>query len=366
MRIAYVIPGTGLGGTEIMLERLVTHLDLPRERQMVFSLRSAGAVGQRLRAAGVLVRDGGRRGPVGRWWALRAALEDWGPDLLHGFLFQGSWYARWAARKLKVPCIAAVRTIEQEKQWHLWLDRGTRGLVTRYTANAEAVQAFLLPRLGLAPDRVTVIPNGLDPAALTVPAGAAAAWRRALGVPADHLLIGTLGRLRHEKGHRLLLEALARLPADLPPWAAVVAGDGPERAALEALGSAPPLAGRVYLPGALPDPLLFLHACDLFVLPSKWEGMPNALMEAMAIGRPCLATAVGGVVELARGETVRLVPPRDPAALADGLAALLRDPAGRDRLGEAAAVAIRERYPISNTAERTLALYRELCPAGLV
>jgi len=176
-----------------------------------------------------------------------------------------------------------------------------------------------------------------------------AAARRRLGLPAEAPVVAAVGALGPEKCVGDAVAACARLAgAHL-----LVAGDGPERAALERRAAA--LApGRVHFAGTLPGPADALAAADVVVLASRTEGMPGVLVEAGLSGRPVVATAVGGVPEIVRdGETGVLVPPGDVAALADGLARAL---ASRDRLGGAARRRCLAAFEIGPVADRWAAL----------
>lgn len=145
----------------------------------------------------------------------------------------------------------------------------------------------------------------------------------------------TVGRLEPVKGHDLLIAACGLLAARGRPCRLVIVGEGAERAALERQAAAAGIADRVIFAGSLPPGAIRerLHAADLFVLPSRSEGMPLALLEAMATGTACIAARVGGVPELA-GEAARLVGPEDPQALAAAIAELADAPALMETLGE--------------------------------
>jgi glycosyltransferase involved in cell wall biosynthesis len=141
----------------------------------------------------------------------------------------------------------------------------------------------------------------------------------------------------------------------------VVVGDGPERAQLEALAGQLGLADRVHLAGHQQDVRPWLAALDVLVLSSDWEGMPNALLEAMAAGLPIVATAVGGVPEVVvDGATGLLVPPGDPSALAEAITRLLRDPDLRRTMGQAGRARVERRFSINETVRLTEELYATL------
>ena len=147
----------------------------------------------------------------------------------------------------------------------------------------------------------------------------------------------------------------------MPDALFVIAGEGPERRSLEARARALELDGRVVFLGYRNDPADLLSACDLFVLPSLFEGFPLSVLEAAAAGRPVIATAVDGTVEAVRhGETGLLVPPADPAALAAAINALLRDPALAFRLGAAAKIHAYREFSADRMIEQVTESYDEL------
>ena len=139
----------------------------------------------------------------------------------------------------------------------------------------------------------------------------------------------------------------------------MLVGDGPLRRELEARSASSPLAGQVTFAGETADVALYLRAADLFVLPSRAEGMSNAVLEAMACGIPVVATDVGGNREIvgADGVSGRLVPSGDPVALAEAIGTLVGKPALRQELGSAAHGIVRERFDIQRVATQYLSMY---------
>ena len=210
--------------------------------------------------------------------------------------------------------------------------------------------------LGLAPrEKYAVIPNGVDPAPFAaLPARAEA--RRALGLPPEAFLVVTVGRLSPEKGQDVLLEALAATHIADRSIQAVLVGDGPMRAALEARAAQADLKGRVHFLGLRKDVPTCLAAADLYVLPSRYEAQGMVVVEAMMAGLPIVASRVGGVPGvLEDGVTGLLVPPADPAALASALR--LSPDAGMAERARRQAMAT---LTVDTMVDSYLRLYREL------
>jgi len=184
--------------------------------------------------------------------------------------------------------------------------------------------------------RWTLLQNGIDLDAFRVD-GATAAAKTALGLDPERPVVGTVGRLEQRKGQDVLLAAVERLKARRPAPQLLVVGDGPTAGDLRKRAEALGVTKLVRFTGTLDDVRPALAAIDVFTLPSREEGMSNALMEAMAAAKPIVATDVGGNGEvLERGRLGVLVPSDDALALADGVAALLDDPARAAALGGAA------------------------------
>jgi len=211
---------------------------------------------------------------------------------------------------------------------------------------------------GFGTDRIADIPNGVDAVRFAPPPDPEAA-RRAAGHGPDTVLF--LGRLDPQKGLDLALEAWAQVVRRRPGARLVVAGEGPSGTALQAQAAQLGLGDAVRFPGVSETPETLLRGSEVFLLPSRSEGMSNALLEAMATGLPCVATRIGGNGELLRhGDTGLLVSPGDASALAETLLGLLQDPALRRRLGTAARTEVLERYAMDRVALRYRELYARL------
>lgn len=372
-RVLYLVTSSGVGGTELALWQLLRHLDRTRWNPALVSLKPLGEGAARIRDLGIETLTLGvsdETGPYGSFETLLAGrrlprlLGGRRFDIVHAFLFRANLLSRLAAPRLgRPPLVNAVRvTPEEESPWMRRVDRWTAPRVARFHLQSEALAAGLRARLGVGRERCAVIPNGIPLAdADAALAAARPGARTAMGLFRTDLAVACVGRLHRQKGLSVLLAAFHALLQTVPTARLLLAGDGPERRALEAAVDALRLRPFVRFLGTVPSSWELLAAADLFALPSLWEGMPNALLEAMAAGLPVVATAVGAVPEMvAAGTEGLLVPPGDAAALAQALAGLAADPQGRRELGRMARQRVERDFRIEATVAGVERLYGEL------
>lgn len=236
--------------------------------------------------------------------------------------------------------------------------RWTDALITLTDREAEEHLALGVGRPGQFVTIFSGVPLPEGPA--STPPGDLPARRRALGLPPEGLLIGSVGRLDRVKGHATLVRAFAEVLPRHPGAHLILTGEGEERAAHETLAAGLGVSERVWFLGWRRDVAELLEVMDLFVLPSVNEGMGRAVVEAMAAGLAVVATRVGGVPQMVNdGVTGLLVPPEDPAQLATAIDRLLSRPEEREAMGRAG----RSEAPSFSAeamCERTDALYRRL------
>lgn len=269
--------------------------------------------------------------PLNGWLCARALAHDMQrarPDVVLAYwLYPDAYGAMAVARRLGIPVVAGARgsDLRTRDPVSRCLARTVVREADRLLVVSQDLARIAVARDGAAADRIRVIPNGCDATIFRVQDRASV--RARLGVPPGARLALYVGRLVPEKGLRELLAAMAILRDAGKSLQLAIAGDGPMRAEIDGMVGNAGL-DQVMLLGAL-DPHTvsdWMAAADLVVLPSYSEGHPNVLIEALACGRPFVATPVGGILEIADPSCSILVPPRDAAALADGIAAAL----GRD------------------------------------
>ncbi|WP_164103317.1 glycosyltransferase family 4 protein [Candidatus Laterigemmans baculatus] len=241
-----------------------------------------------------------------------------------------------------------------DKRW--WLPRYKKVICVSQAVAEEVVRG------GVAPARCVVIENGIDHEQFCRRRSTHAAQRaERRGASAGQLTIGTIGRLATEKGFDLLIEAFAKVVGRGLDARLLIAGEGPERAKLEAQIAAAGLESRVELVGFCADPRGFLECLDLFVLSSLREGLPNVVLEAMAVGVPVIATRVGGVPRIiADGVDGCLVEPRDVEQLAAAMRSLAQTPECRERYATAGVKTVAENWSFRRRMERIGAVYRDV------
>jgi glycosyltransferase involved in cell wall biosynthesis len=293
---------------------------------------------------------------------LKRALD--GADLVHAHGVRAGLAAGAAARSDAVPHL--IVTIHNAVFESGSTRRGAESVAHRMLALlaelricvsedvARAARAAAPAKAG----SVVVMPVGADPTPVE-PAEAAAA-REKLGLEAGRPLVVGVGRLDPQKGFDVLVEATARMNGSSPP-VVVICGEGPARPELEDRIRALGLGGQVRLLGNRQDAKALIAAADAFCMPSRWEGSPLALHEALAAGRPVVAAAVGGIPELLTfGQAGLLVPPEDPGALAAAVGRILSDQPLAERLG-ARALEAAEAWPdAATTARRVADLYETI------
>ena len=355
VRVGLVITDLDAGGAERALVALATRLNRRRWEPSVVCLGPEGALCGPLREAGVTVTclGVGASNPPAAVLALARALRRGRPAIIQSFLFHANVAARLAAPLAGRPWVlGGLRVAERRANGHLRLDRLTMQLALGSVCVSEGVRSFSVREGRLAPGRLVVIPNGVDPGPIDA---APAVDRASLGVPESATLALYVGRLDAQKGLMTLLDAAERVLQVVPDWYLRLAGDGPERPAIEARLAG--LGGRVGLLGRRSDVSGLLKAANLLVLPSLWEGMPNVVLEAMAAHRAVVATAVEGTEDLVLpGRTGWLVPPADAGALAEALVEAAADRGRLARFGDAG----RQRVEAEFGLERVAPAYERL------
>lgn len=360
-RVLFVITDSGVGGAEKALLAVLKGLDRSRyEPCGVMVVKGQREMAAKWAATGVPVRSFGMGrlpNPL-RMSTLSAAIHGARPDVVHAWMYHSIQYARLAGRGAPWRLVTSPRVSYRHFPFPaLWIDSALRRPGELAVSESEAGRRELIDR-GYPPAAVRVAPNGVDADAYRRNEEARARLRAEWGVREGELVVGAAGRLNRQKGFDLLLDAAAELKSHRTPFRIVIAGEGPEAGFLRATASR--LNVRATLLGRRDDMPAVLSAFDIFAQSSRFEGLSNALLESMAAGLPCVATAVDGTLDFARdGENLLLVKPEAPTSLAVGIGYLLEKPALRARLGENATITARQ-----NTVERMVRAFESAYDAA--
>ncbi|WP_344389077.1 glycosyltransferase [Streptomyces vastus] len=369
-RVCLMIGQLGLGGAEkqvVMLARSLAARGI--ETTLLVLSERRGPREAELADSGVLIVSLGCRG-IRPWSDLRGLVRNIAvggrafvrlmthlrrtrPQVFHAYLFHCYILGAPAARLARVPVYVAGRrslgTFKEGRRMLMAVERVATSMTDFVVANAHAVAEDARRQEGLPRDKIAVIHNGMDEGDFQ-PATPAV-------LSTELPVVLCVANFRAYKGHRYLLDAVGRLQQRGLPCTLVLIGEGPLRPDLQR--QADLLVIDVRFLGHRRDVAAFLTRADVVVLPSLQEGLSNAVMEAMAVGRPVVATDVGGTAELLRGRGL-LVPPADTEALAQGLHQMLTDRAAAALLGNAAREWALEHLSVNTMVERHIGLYRKL------
>jgi glycosyltransferase involved in cell wall biosynthesis len=362
IRIALVITELEVGGAERCLCELACRLDPQRFQPTVYSLGPRPTVAEdllvrRLEASHVPTHFLGVRRPWQVFQAIGRLQQHFArstPDIVQSFLFHANVVAAQAARRCGVTSICTGLRVAERGAWRWWLMRRIAPCVTQHVCVSQAVAAEARWRGKWPLERVTVIPNGIDGSLYPAKSPADLA---PLGVPEHGRAITLVGRLERQKGVDWLLDLMPTVFDELPNCHLLIIGAGPQRLRLQRMTNSLRIADRVHFLGKRADVPEILRASHLLVLPSRWEGMPNVLLEGMASGLPVVATDVEGVAELLGPRAAEQVVPRGNAeAFAGRVIRIGKD----DRLAERLGKENRQHARANWSFERMIAQYERL------
>jgi len=373
IRLAFFVDSMDVGGSELNAIRTLERLDRSRFALSVFHTGWQGpllARYQELRVPMHRVRIRGFRRPETLLSGIRLArtLRRERIEILHAHDIYSNILAIPFGRLARVPVVIASR------RWlgavpgpgHVVANRHASRWATAVLANSASVARAVREEDGVREEVVKVIPNFVDEAAfLEYPADRRARLLGSLGIPPGAVVVGIVARLHPVKNHAVLIEAMEPLLADRPELHLLIIGEGPLRSDLEARVRSVGWTERIHFVGQQPQHPNPHGLLDVSVLCSRSEGFPNAVIEAMAAGKPVIATAVGGIVDaVLDGETGILVsPPGDAAVLGRALGRLLDSADQRLALGEAGRRHARNEYFVDGVLGRLSDWYESLLMA---
>lgn len=371
MIILHVIADLTAGGAEMMLKRLLTaHREHPAFQHRVISLRSLGTVGPELVSLGIPVEALGMTGPLDVprvLFQLTRRVRRLRADVVHAWMYHANLLGGLAARiggrgrvawGIRATTFDATTGVSRSTTWL----RRSSGLASKLLPDAIVYVAHAARKaheaLGYSAAKSVVIPNGYAIPKL-IPAATA---RSRLGIPADVLLVGSVGRFNEGKDPKAFVEAAALVGPANPQALFVMVGRGltPQNATLMGWIAEHGLADRFVLLGERKDVVDCVFAMDIFCLHSRIEAFPNVVAEAMSVAVPCVVTDVGDAA-LLLGDAGLVVPPRDPAALAGAIEQLIEaGPDQRAAIGRRGRQRIADHFSIEAVVQQYEALYRDL------
>lgn len=377
LRVLYVINGLGEGGAERSLSEMLPELVRRGVEPTVVCLyRRQEGVQQQVLDGGFVVRFLPSPKLRERVRALNAIVEERRPALIHTTIFEADLAGRLAGRRSGVPVLTTLvsttyapirRADPNVKPWKLralqLVDGWTaRHWATHLHANSETVKEAAVRDLGVAPERVTVIRRSRDTMRLGQPSAERRLLvRERLGVASDATLVLNVGRQKYAKGQRTLLEAAALLAPRYGDLLVLVAGRaGNLTSRLMALHERLGLGDRVRFLGHRDDVPDLLAASDVFAFPSLYEGSPGAVMEAMALDVPVVASDIPSVREVTADDSALLVPPDDATALAEAIGTVIEDPKTAWLRATRARTRFLQRFTVDQVADETMTLYERL------
>ncbi len=331
-----------IGGVRNVVLNLAERLDKSKFEVVVCSLCEHKVWDKNFGASGVETRNFRMRNlfDIGAILALSKFIRDNRFHIVHTHLPRADFYGRLVARLCHVPFIfSTVHSAEKHREkkhkfLHSFLDKISMGFANEIIAVAESVKRHIIDKQGIDSDKIVVIRNGID-IGRYAGSGNPEVTRREFGFHNNSVIVGVVGRLNKQKGLAFFLRAACEVLKVEKRVQFLIVGEGPQRYELERLSKRLGIDQWVVFSGFRADVPSVLSVMDIFVMPSLVEGFPLSLLEAMAVGKPVIASNIGGIPEIVKDrESGILVPPRDPEALAEAIVELLKDRANWKVMGE--------------------------------
>jgi L-malate glycosyltransferase len=366
LRVFHLVKGLGRGGAETLLVRTAeSSFETGRRSGYGYFLPWKDALVPELEAKGCLVRCFSARNPLEmlqRLPQLVLFLRDWRPDIIHCHLPLAGVIGRLAGSILNVPVVYTEHNLQE--RYHVLTrlaNRVTWTMQSKVIAVSREVEDSIARSLPPRTPVKTVL-NGVDCATFVPRPDLGKEMRALLGVSQSDFLIGTVAVFRKQKRLDLWLEVAYKLSQEFPEVRFLLVGDGPERPVVEGLIARYGLSSRVVLPGLIDEVLPYISAMDIFFMSSDFEGLPIALLEAMACGLPAVATRAGGIGEVIRGPGQGLLSEKgDTATLVAHLTSLYRDRQMLNRIGDCGRQRVREAFSLKQMTGQIQEVYTELC-----
>jgi len=362
LKILHIISKLPIGGVENQLLLVLKNYNREKFQPFVCSLSDKGEIGKEIEKIGIKV------------FALNKLKHTFDSSIIKDICniikiekiqivrthqYHANFYGRIAAKKSKVPCIvASVHNVyTRDKKLHRRIiNRFLARFTDKIIAVSEEVKRDILKYDKIPEDKVQVIYNGVDQNAFNESFDKEQVKKK-LGINPDFPVIGTVGRLTEQKGHIYLLQAISKLKNKFPDIKVLIVGDGPLMEELKSYANSAGLSNNVIFTGFRRDIPALLAVMDIFVFPSLWEGLPNALIEAMAAGKAIIATKLPQIREVLDSDELGiLVPPKDINAISESITFLLKNREIAKNMG----ILVRNKAFSCFNIKNTVKLYEEL------
>ncbi len=361
--VVHILGSLRTGGAEMALVNYLKAADRENFTHSVICLTTAGPLARQVEELGVPVMTYPvrLRNLPQAVWGLAGQLKARNATVVHTHMFTAAFWGRLAGLVAGVPVLVTTEHGKEpwKKGWQILIDRMLGARTYRQIAVSEDVRNIRIARDSAPPERIVLIPNSVPVPEQPRDPERRAAVREHLGLAPDQPVLGTVGRVVDAKAYPVLVEAMTDLTARIPGLKWLQVGDGPDLPALQDAIAARGLKDVVLCLGRRDDVGDLLQAMDVWVMSSRREGLPVALLEAMASRLPIVATDVGGIPDAVENErSALLVPAEDPAALAAAIARVFADPSLADRLAAQARQDVVARYGNTSIAHRIEEIYR--------
>jgi len=365
-KILFVIGQLGIGGAEHQLVYLASNLDKSKYEILVCSFSDDVSLGNLLDESGIpLVAIPKKMSPdLIRPFQLFKLVKSFKPDIIHSYLFVANTWARIAGKILGIPVIISERNAEPKKPLYMtFLNRLLYGMGDLLIANSQAGADQVVKTKEFPKKKINVVYNGLpiEKYKGNYDEKRKSEIKSSFGIPYDAKVIGVIGRLHFQKNHELLFESFQIVLGKLPNSVLLCIGDGPKREELLDLARSIRIDSKVIFVGERKDVRDCLSILDLMILPSRWEGLPNVILEAMAAKCPVIATKVGGVNEMIEdGQTGFLVESKNKEELAKKIAYVISHPTEVEQINQNAFEFVTANFSIEKMVSETEKIYEDL------
>ncbi|MBW2978001.1 glycosyltransferase [Candidatus Woesearchaeota archaeon] len=357
MKVLHLITGLGIGGAENMLLKVLPNL---KNENVVCSLTNNNEIGKKIEKKGVKVYYLGLNhlNLLGTILRFRKVVKKERPDILNTYLIHSNLFGRIFGRLFGVKkIICSVRNKHIDKPFLNFLDRMSSFIVDLYTPNSKAVGNYLVKKQKIKTKKIKVIQNGIEINKFNVKVNKQKK-KKELRIE-NRLVIGCVAKLRKQKGHEYLLKAIPLVIKKNPKCIFLIIGKGKEERTLKNLVKSLNIQDKVSFLGAQLDTAELLKIMDLFVLPTLYEGMSNAILEAMAAKCSIITTDIAENRELIKdGKEGLLVKQKNHVDLANAINYLIDNKKIRQKFGENAYKKVKEDFSIKKTIEKYKGLYK--------